>query len=135
MEGAGVIDVIGDIGQQERVAVHRPGDQSGVPFDGVDVVLGEVEHGGDAAIIRFARVIPVHGAVYRGIQVDPFHDVQFAALGPTNGADVAAEHPKRRPKALGLTGGQQDAGFDSTVGPVLQTLAFQSGGGVIHSPV
>ena len=58
-----------------------------------------------------------------GGAADHFHDVDLAAAGPANGADVFAEHPEGRPDALAL--GQAQARGELAVGPGVEALGFK----------
>jgi hypothetical protein len=76
----------------------------------------------------------VDGAVNGGwLFADIFHDVDLAALGPADRADVVAEHPERGPDALAF--GDFDAGFEAAEGLREQALRFQARGCVFAGDV
>src|SRR5438270_733830 len=83
-----------------RDAVHEEMNPVGAPIDGEDVIgivkvlpAGERVRGGDSAATAVTGA--VNGALDRaGRAALIFHDVDLAAVGPADGADVGAEHPE-----------------------------------------
>src|SRR4029077_15995869 len=76
-----------------------------VPLDGVHMEIvgertrGEIVRSADAARARIAG--PVHRPVHDArLLADVFHDIDLAALRPTDGVDVVSKHPERGPKSL-----------------------------------
>ena len=53
-----------------------------------------------STLINMSVVVVMNGAVDIGVVVHMFHDINFATLRPTNGANILPEHPECRPKAL-----------------------------------
>src|SRR5271165_3172591 len=64
-----------------------------------------------------------------GLLADVFHDVDFAALGPVDGGDAVAEHPKCGPDAL--ASGNFYARFESSIGLAEEIFRFNARGGVV----
>src|SRR6266545_4129750 len=83
-------------------SVDEVTDRLGVPFDGVAVVIGRDDR---SVAVRERSVAGIPGAVHRRAgtrRLAPLvlHDVQLTAGRPTDGADVVAEQPERRPESL-----------------------------------
>src|SRR6202165_45232 len=101
------------------------------PFGRVDVkVIGKFLAGGQAEgrsgvarLANGARAMQrsVDGA---GLLADIFHDVDFAALRPANGADVIAKRPEGGPHSLPR--GNLDASFEAAIGLAEKALSFEA---------
>src|SRR5260370_29169774 len=83
------------------VAVDEVADRLAVPFDGVDVVIARDRR----VTVREGCVAGVSGPMHGGARNRRFaalvlHDVHLTAPGPTDGADVVAAQPERRPQPL-----------------------------------
>src|SRR5229473_6275281 len=90
---------------------------------------GQAEGGGGVACSADGA-----GAMQRAVNdarllADIFHDVDFTALGPADGADVIAKHPEGGPHSLPC--GYFYAGFEPAVGLAEEALGFEASGGVI----
>src|SRR5712692_8797432 len=90
---------------------------------------GQAEGGGGVACSADGA-----GAMQRAVNdarllADIFHDVDFAALGPADGADVIAKHPEGGPHSLPR--GYFDAGFEAAVGLAEEALSLEAGRCVI----
>src|SRR5262245_58386733 len=69
----------------------------------------------------------------RGLATDVLHDVDLAALRPTDRLDVAAKHPEGGPDTL--TPGNPDACFDPTISARKESLRLESARRVETLPV
>src|SRR6266852_6108552 len=67
----------------------------------------------------------MHGA---GLLADVLHDVDLAALGPSDGRDVVPQHPESGPHSLAC--GNLDARFKAAVGLAEESLCLKPGGSV-----
>src|SRR6266540_6219148 len=94
-------------------SVDEVTDRLGVPFDGVAVVIGRDDR---SVAVRERSVAGIPRAVHRRAGTRwlaplVLHDVQLTAGRPTDGADVVAEQPERRPESL--PGRELDTRFHS----------------------
>src|SRR6267154_1743019 len=151
IRGAGPIAADGEVEDEEERMIKRPCSASGplglrergvetrvdveayragLPLGSVKMKgIGEILSGGKAE--RCGGVAGVGdgaGTVERtvdgaGFPADIFHDVDFAALGPTDGRDVVTKHPEGRPHSL--PGRNFDAGFEAAVGLAETALGFE----------
>src|SRR5258706_9996721 len=81
--------------------VRFPLDGKGVKIVGKLLAVGQRVRRAYAVRARVTR--SMKSAVNdRRFLTDVFHDVDLAASGPSRGADVVAQHPKRRPDALAV---------------------------------
>src|SRR5262249_5819858 len=88
--------------------VHREG------VERVGEVLPVGQRVGGAEAVRAGVAGAVDGAVHgAGLLADVLHRVDLAAGGPADAADVAAQHPERRPHALAVR--DLDAGLEVAV--------------------
>src|SRR5438067_12898403 len=92
-------------GSAVLLAVDEPADLAGLPLHREDVVVvGERalrERVGSADAVAAGIAGSVDGAVHRArLAADVLHDVDLTGARPTDGVDVAAEHPERRPDPL-----------------------------------
>src|ERR1035438_2332745 len=81
---------------------------------------------------RVAIGIPraVHAAVLDSrLLADIFHDVDLAAVGPTDLGYVIAHRPERRPDALPVR--ELDAGFDLAIGGGELAFGLETARGVV----
>src|SRR5690606_19456103 len=84
------------------------------------------------------RVAGVAGAVQRAVgqvrfEADVFHDVDLAALRPADVAEIVAQHPERRPDALGLR--QPDARLDAAMAELALAARDHARGAVLAGAV
>src|SRR5258708_17039834 len=133
IEGPGAAS--GPLGLSERgieIRVDVEAKRAGFPFDRVEVkVIGKILTGGQAegcgGVARWADgARAMERTVDRArLLANIFHDVDFAALGPADGADVIAKHPEGGPHSLPR--GYFDAGFEAAVGLAEEALSFEAG--------
>ena len=94
-------------------------DLLGVPLDGVDVErLRGVGDGDPIALVGLLTWLYLACGCWRGspgVEADELHDVDLAAAGPADLADIGAEGPDRRPGPA--AGGELGAHLDPAVGP------------------
>ena len=119
-------------------AIHEPVNFVGRPLhrEGV-VVLGHrlLQSVG----VTEGRAARVTGAVDRaehliGIAADVLHDVDLAALRPTDLADVGAQHPEGRPQP-GCAVGHENTGLDAAILRLDLVSRDQAGRGVLARAV
>src|SRR6267143_992593 len=98
----------GDVEDNEEGVIENPG-AAGGPLRRVEC---GVESGVDVKADS-ARLL-----------ADVFHDVDFAALRPADGADVIAKHPESGPHSLPRA--SLDAGFEAAIGLAEKALSFEA---------
>jgi hypothetical protein len=105
------------------------------PFDGVDMEGGfSIRHFdlGTAAVaagVIMAAGMDV-GVDDSGVMADVFEDIDLAAGGPTDLADIGAEGPEGGPGAA--AGGDFSSRLDAAVGPGDPIAGGEAGGGVVR---
>src|SRR5882672_4660152 len=106
-------------------------DSARYPFGRVEVkVIGKFLAGGQAeGRGGVARLADGARAMQRSVDgarllADVFHDVDFAALRPADGADVIAKHPESGPHSLPRR--SLDAGFEAAIGLAEKALSFEA---------
>src|SRR5690349_11670409 len=114
----------GPLGLREscvKIRVHIEANDARLPFDGVEMksickILASGKAEGSRCVAGATRSA---GAVKRAMHcawllADVFHDVDFAASGPTDSGNVVAKHPEGGPHSLPC--GNLDARFKAAVG-------------------
>lgn len=92
LERAGIVDPVLYVSFEILVAIDVPTYRCRIPFDGIQVELRGVDITRRHTILNVCSscIGPMYGAMDDGLAIDMFHDVDFAALGPSNLVDIRA---------------------------------------------
>src|SRR5205823_2459770 len=105
----------GDVRRIVEVELHhvlRPDDSVGME-GGVHALSVRKGESGAQAVPAVVGISMHRSGILAGTECRPvFHDVGLAALGPADGVNIVAQHPKCRPESR--MGWKLDAGFEAS---------------------